>query len=134
MIFILTLDFSIGRILREKKYECTGLISEKTESLYAEHNERAEAASSSYFATTVFYNIFILSLWLRIKRRSDQGVCSWIFLHRSFLTILIMVTEHLYWKNILCGCFCFIWLCLLIAIMKRWAERCALQLYRNSLY
>ena len=58
---------------------------------------------------------------------------SWIFLHRYFLTILIMITEQLYWKKILCDCFCSLWLQLLIAIMKKRAERCALQLYRTSL-
>ena len=57
---------------------------------------------------------------------------SWIFLHRDFLTILIMVTEQLHWRNVLCGCFRLIWLWLIIAIMKRYAERCAMQLYRTS--
>ena len=58
---------------------------------------------------------------------------SWIFLHRYFLTMLIMVTEQLYWKKSICGCFRFILLWLLKAIMKRCVERCALQLYCNSL-
>ena len=35
----------MGRISSEKKYGGTGLISEKTEILYAEFNERAEAAT-----------------------------------------------------------------------------------------
>ena len=35
-------------MLSEKKYGGTGLISEKTEVLYAELNERAVAATSSY--------------------------------------------------------------------------------------
>ena len=39
------------RILSEKKYGGTGLISEKPEVLYAELNERAEAATSSYSVT-----------------------------------------------------------------------------------
>ena len=38
-------------ILSEKKYGGTGLISEKTEVLYAELNERAEAATGSYSVT-----------------------------------------------------------------------------------
>ena len=46
-----------------------------------------------------------------------------------FLTILIMVTEQLYWRKVLCGCFRLIWLWLLIANMKRCAEQCELQLY-----
>ena len=32
----------------KKKYRSTGVISEKTEALYAELNQRAEAATSSY--------------------------------------------------------------------------------------
>ena len=52
---------------------------------------------------------------------------------RTPFTILIMVTEQLYWIKILCVCFCFIWLWLLIAIMKRCAEQCTLQLYHTSL-
>ena len=47
-------DLSIGRILSEKKPGGTGLISEKTETLYAELNERAEAATSSYSVTGDF--------------------------------------------------------------------------------
>ena len=79
----------------------------------------------------IFYNIFILCLWLRMVRRSDQG--SWTFLHRYFSTILIIVTKQLYWRKILFGCFHFEWLWLLIAITKRCAKRCALQLYHTSL-
>ena len=48
-----------------------GLLSEKTEALYAELNERVEAATSGCFAEVDFYNIFIGSLWLRIIRRSN---------------------------------------------------------------
>ena len=44
-------NLSIGRILSEKKLEVTGLISVKTEVLYAELNERAEAATGSYSVT-----------------------------------------------------------------------------------
>ena len=54
-----------------KKYEGAGLISEKTEALYAGLNERVEAATSSYSVTG---NIFLLCLWLRIIRISDQDV------------------------------------------------------------
>ena len=38
-------------MLSEKKYGGTGLIFEKTEVLYAELNERAEAATGSYSVT-----------------------------------------------------------------------------------
>ena len=58
---------------------------------------------------------------------------SWIFLHICFLTILIMVTEQLYWRKFFCGCSRFMWLWPLISIMKRCAERCALHLYHTSL-
>ena len=45
-----------------KKYGGTGLISEKTEALYAELNERAEAPTGSYSATCDFlpYIYFVL--------------------------------------------------------------------------
>ena len=38
----------------KKKYRSTGIISEKTEALYAELNQRAEATTSSYSATADF--------------------------------------------------------------------------------
>ena len=38
----------------KKKYGGTGLVSEKTEALYAEPNERVEAATSRYSATGEF--------------------------------------------------------------------------------
>ena len=60
--FSFNFDLSIGRILSEKKYVGTGLISEETEALYAELNERMESATSSYSATTDFlqyiYSVF----------------------------------------------------------------------------
>ena len=59
---------------KRKKVGGTGLISEKTEALYAELNERAEAATSCYSVTGDFLQHFIVCLWLRIIRRSDQGV------------------------------------------------------------
>ena len=54
-----------------------------------------------------------------------------VFLHRYFLTILIMVNDRAArknWRNILCSYFRFIWLSLHIAMMKRRAEQCGLQL------
>ena len=60
--FSFNFDLSIGRILSEKKHVGTGLISEETEALYAELNERMESATSSYSATTDFlqyiYSVF----------------------------------------------------------------------------
>ena len=64
-----------------KKYEGTGLISEKMKVLYAELNERAEAATGSYTVTGDSLK-YIYSLMN--------------FLSQIFLTILIMFTEQLY--------------------------------------
>ena len=65
----------------KKKYEGTGLISEKTKVLYAELNERAEAATGSYSVTG----------------DSLQYIYSFMnFLLHIFLTILIMFTQQLY--------------------------------------
>ena len=44
-------ELSIGMTLSEKKYGGTALISDKTEVLNAEPNERLEAATSSYSVT-----------------------------------------------------------------------------------
>ena len=82
---------------------------------------------------SIFYDIFIRCFWLRIIRRSDQGVWFMNFPLQLFLTILIMVTEQLYCRKVLCGCSRLTWLWLLIDLLKRCAERCALQLYRTSL-
>ena len=45
---------SIRRILGEKKYGGTRLISVKTEVLYAELNERVEAATGSYSVIGIY--------------------------------------------------------------------------------
>ena len=70
-----------------------------------------------------FCIIFIPCLWKGWTKDPIKVSSSWILLHGYFLTMLIMVTEQLYWRKILCGCFRFIWLRLLIAIMKRCVER-----------
>ena len=51
----------------------TELLSEKTEALYAEINERAEAATSSYSAKGNFLQYIYFVLMANI-RRSDHGV------------------------------------------------------------
>ena len=75
MIFFLTLTVR-GPFHRKdfkwKKYGGTGLISEKTEVLYAELNERAEAATGSYSVTGDFLQYIYLYLWLRIIGTSNQ--------------------------------------------------------------
>ena len=70
-----TEDHSIGRSSSEKEYEGTWLVSEKTEVLYAELNERVEAASSSYPATDEFlhyiYSVFVAKNHLKIEVHSS---------------------------------------------------------------
>ena len=135
MFFFLWLsgELFIRRILIERKYEGTELLSQKKKRRLCIQNLRKERKEPPVviLQQVIFYNIFILCLWLRMVRRSDQG--SWTFLHRYFSTILIIVTKQLYWRKILFGCFHFEWLWLLIAITKRCAKRCALQLYHTSL-
>ena len=46
-----TEDHSIGKFFSEKKNESTGLVSEKMKALFAELNQRVEAAASRYSAT-----------------------------------------------------------------------------------
>ena len=61
-----------------------------------------------------------------LTSEKTEALYAWIFMNH-------MVTEKLYWRKIICGCFRFIWLWLLISIMKRCAERYAVLLYRTSL-
>ena len=111
-----------------KKNEGMGLLSEKTKALHAELDERAEAAISSYSAEVDFaYNICIRCLWLRIIRRS-MNFPSQIFFNdiNHGYRAAILKKSSLWLLH-------FIWLWLLIAIIKRCAERCELQLYRTSI-
>ena len=66
-------NHSVGRSLTEKKYGGTGLVSEKTEALYAELNERVEAATSSYSATGEFlqyiYSVLVAKNHQKIRSR-----------------------------------------------------------------
>ena len=61
-------------ILSEKKYGGTGLISEKTEVLYAELNKRAEAATCCYSLTgdslQYIYSVPVTKNHLNIRSRS----------------------------------------------------------------
>ena len=81
----------------------------------------------------IFYSIFILRLWLRIIRRSDQGVLFMNFLSQVFFNDINSGYPAAILKKNCCGCFRFIWLWLLTAIMKRCTGRCAMELYRTSL-
>ena len=83
---------------------------------------------------SIFQNISIRCLWLRIVGRSDQSVQLINFpSHIFFNGINHGYRAAVLWLKVLCGCFHLIQLWLLIAIMKRCAERWALQLYRTSL-
>ena len=93
--------------------------------------ERAEAAPSRYCATGNFsqyiFSVLVAKNYQKIRSRSLVHEIP----SEMFLGILVMVTEQLYWRKIICGYLRFIWL--LIAVMKWCTERCTLQLYRTSL-
>ena len=124
-------DPSIGRILSEKNIGVRSYFLKKRKLCMQSLEEKRKQPTVVTLKQSIFYSTFIRTLRLRIIRRSDQS--SWIFLHMYFLTILIMITEQPYWRKVLCGCFHLVCLWLLIPIMKRRAERCALQLYHTSL-
>ena len=84
-------DLSIGKILREKNYGFTGLVSDKTEALYVEFNERAEAAISSYSAPGDFSQ-YDYSVLVAKNQRKIQSRC---LVHQFPSRILIMVNEQL---------------------------------------
>ena len=109
-----------------KKNEGMGLLSEKTKALHAELDERAEAAISSYSAEVDFaYNICIRCLWLRIIRRSMN------FLSQIFFNDINHGYRAAILKKSSLWLLLFLWLCLIIATIKRTMPR--LQLYRTSL-
>ena len=107
------------------------LISEKTETLYTGLNERAEAAASSYSVTGIFRNIFILCLWLRIIRTSDQGVSFMNFPSQIFFNDInhgyktVIMEKNSLWL--------FLFYMAVATFMKSFAERYALQLYHAFL-
>ena len=63
----------MGRSLNKKKYGGTGFVSEKTERLYAELNERVEATTSRYSATSKFlqyiYSVLVAKNHQKIRSR-----------------------------------------------------------------
>ena len=85
-----------------------GLISEKTEALCAELNERAEAAISCYSATQKYLQ-YIYSMLLAKNHQKIPLKC--FFSYFSFTDIFNDI-NHSYrtaiLKKILCGCFRFI--------------------------
>ena len=60
--------------MSEKKCGGTGLISEKTKDLYAKLNERAEAATSNYSATTDFLQ-YIYSALVAKNHQKIRSSC-----------------------------------------------------------
>ena len=74
-------------VLSGKKYGGTGLISEKTDVLYAELNERAEVATSSYSVTDDFLQ-HIYSMPVAKIHRKTQSRC---LVHEFSFTVLTMV-------------------------------------------
>ena len=69
-------------MLSEKKYGGTGLISEKTEALYAKLNESAEAATSSYSVSGEFLQYIHSAL----VAKDHQNIRSRCLVHEFSLT------------------------------------------------
>ena len=100
--------------------------------MHAELNERVEAATSTYSVTgdSLEYIYFVL---LAKNHRDIQTRC---LVYEFSFTDVFNDINHGYRATILkkkffFGCFHFIWLWLFISIMRRCAERCALQLYQT---
>ena len=99
MIFFLALTVRgpfHRKYFKWKKIWGTGLVSEKTEVLYAELNERAEAANSSYSGTGDFLQ-YIYSVPVTKSHQIKVFLVNEFSLADFFLMKLI--------KKILCGCF-----------------------------
>ena len=76
-VFFLTLTVrgpSHGKYFKLKQYGGTGLLSKKTEVLYAELNERAEPATSSYSAAGDFFQ-YIYSLIMITNHQKIRSRC-----------------------------------------------------------
>ena len=85
-----------------KKYGCTGLVSEKTDALYAKLNEKVEAATSSYSATGEFLQ-YIYSV---LVAKNDQKIQLRCLVHEfSFTDIFLNSVLHgcgfllLFWRG-----------------------------------
>ena len=100
MIFFLTLTVR-GPFHRKdfkwKKYGGTGLISEKTEVLYTDLNERAEAASGSYSGTGDSLQ-YIYSVSVSKNHRNIQSRC---LVHEFSFTDIFNDINHGYRAAIL---------------------------------
>ena len=78
-------NHSIGKILNEKKYGSTELVSEKTKALFAELNERVEAATSAYSATSEFVQ-YIYSM---LVDKNHQTIRSRYLAHEISVTDIL---------------------------------------------
>ena len=89
-------DHSIWKILseKEKKNGGTGIVSEKTEALYAELNERVEAATSNYSATGEFlqyiYFVPVAKNHQKIRSRCLVAQRCALQMYRTSLGIFIL--------------------------------------------
>ena len=103
------------------------------EVVYAKLNEKAETATGIYSVISDSLQ-YIYPVPVTKNHRNIWSRC---LVHEFFFTYIFNVINHGYraaiLKKYLCNCFHFICLWLLISIMKKRAERCALQLYQTSL-
>ena len=136
MIFFSTLAVrrtSTGRILSEKNMGLRGYFLKKQKLYMQNLTKERKQPLVVILQRSNFYNIFIRCFWLRIIRRSAYGVQFMDFPSYIFFNDINNGYRAATLKKGFCGCFRLIWLLLLIAVIKKWAERCALQLYGTSL-
>ena len=135
MIFLKNLkDLSIGRLLSGKKMELRGYFLRKQKLCMQNLTKVWKQPPIVILQQAIFYNRFILRLWQRIIRRTDQGVQFMNSPSQIFFNNINHGCRAAILKKYLRGCFGSIWLWLLIPVTKRCAERCALQLYRTSIW
>ena len=83
-----TEDHSIKNSLSEKKW---GLVSEKTEALYVELNERVKAVPSSYSATSKFLqNIYSVHV-----AKNHQKIRSRCLVHKFSITDIFLISFYM---------------------------------------
>ena len=95
-------DHSLQRSLSEKKYGCTGLVHEKTESLYVELDKRVEADTNSYSATGEFlqYIYFVPAAKNHHKIRSRYLVHEFSFTNIFLIPFYMAVASYCYYKKV----------------------------------
>ena len=76
----------------KKIYVGTALVSEKTEALYAELNERVEAVTSSYSTTTDFSQC----IYSVLMAKNHQKIRSKCLVHEFFFTDIFNDVNHGY--------------------------------------